>query len=83
MGKEITPMERKSISQLIGMELENQSAPSCQKQTEMGKEIMPKESKSINQLIGMELESRLAINPHYCYENYAQLRKINPINSMD
>ena len=49
----------------------------------MGKEIMPKESKSINQLIGMELESRLAINPHYCYENYAQLRKINPINSMD
>ena len=60
MGKEITPMESKSISQLIGMELENQSAPSCQKQTEMGKEIMPKESKSINQLIGMELESQSA-----------------------
>ena len=60
MGKKITPMEGKSISQLIGMELENQSAPSCQKQTEMGKEIMPKESKSINQLIGMELESQSA-----------------------
>ena len=31
MGKEIMPMEGKSISQLIGMELENQSAPPCQK----------------------------------------------------
>ena len=83
MGKKITPMEGKSISQLIGMELENQSAPSCQKQTEMGKEIMPKESKSINQLIGMELESQSIINPHHYYGNYTQLSKISPINNLD
>ena len=58
MGKEITPMEGKSINQLFGMELESQSAPPCQKQTKMGKEITPKEGKSISQLIGMELESQ-------------------------
>ena len=76
-------MEGKSISQLIGMELENQSAPPCQKQIEMGKEIMTEEGKSINQLIGMELESQSIINPHHCYENYAQLSKISPINNLD
>ena len=81
MGKEIMPMEGKSISQLIGMELESESAPSCQKQTKMGKEITPKEGKSISQLIGMELESQSAINPHHCYGNYTQLS--NSINSLD
>ena len=73
MGQEIMPMEGKSISQLIGMELDNQSAPPCQKQTEIGKEITHKEGKSINQLIGMELESQLVINQHHYYINYAQL----------
>ena len=49
----------------------------------MGKEIMTEEGKSINQLIGMELESQSIINPHHCYENYAQLSKISPINNLD
>ena len=80
MGKEIMPMEGKSISQLIGMELENQSAPPCQKQIEMGKEITTEEGKSINQLIGMELESQLVINSHHYYINYTQLSQISPIN---
>ena len=83
MSKEIMPMEGKPISQLIGMELENQSAPSCQKQIEMGKEITTKEGKSINQLIGMELESQSIINPHHYYGNYAQLSKISHINNLD
>ena len=83
MGKEIMPMEGKSISQLIGMELENQSAPPCQKQIEMGKEITTEEGKSINQLIGMELESQSIINPHHCYGNYVQLSKISHINNLD
>ena len=83
MGKEIMPMEGKSISQLIGMELENQLAPPCQKQTEMGKEITTEEDKSINQLIGMELESQSVINLHHCYGNYTQLSKISSINNLD
>ena len=83
MGKEIMPTEGKSINQLISMELEIQSTPACQKQTEIGKEITHKESKSINQLIGMELESQSIINPHHCYGNYAQLSKISHINNLD
>ena len=80
MGKEIMPTEGKSINQLISMELESQSTPACQKQTEIGKEITPKEGKSTNQLIGMKLESQLVINPHHYYRNYAQLSQISPIN---
>ena len=83
MGKEIMPIEGKSISQLIGMELENQSAPPCQKQTEMDKEITTEEGKSINQLIGMKLESQSVINLHHCYGNYTKLSKISSINNFD
>ena len=77
------PMEGKSISQLVSMELENWSARPCQKQTEMDKEITTEEGKSINQLIGMELERQSIINPYHCYENYAQLSKISHINNLD
>ena len=77
------PMEGKSISQLVGMELENWSARPCQKQTEMDKEITTEEGKSINQLIGMKLESQSVINLHHCYGNYTQLSKISSINNLD
>ena len=83
MGKKIMPTKGKSISQLIDMELENQLAPPCQKQTEMGKEITTEEDKSINQLIGMELEIQSVINPYHCYGNYEQLSKISTINNLN